>query len=117
MLYCLDVIQVKGHKLMSMRTLGYFTAKKLKDLEDIIKNNITDIWETIYTYAIIYKMPTNKLYADCYTSIYKAYKVIIPTPFDFFSVKYEEIKKENLPLEVKRCYTDLAIDEIIQEEE
>ena len=117
MLYCLDMIQFKGNKVLSARTFGYFTNKKLKDLENIVVNNITDIWETIYKYAIIFKMPTNTLYADCYTSIYKAYKVVIPEPFNWDKVTYEEIKKESLPIEIKRMYSDLAIEEIIQEEE
>lgn len=43
MLYGLDMIQFKQGSLQSMRTFGYFTKNKLNDLENIVRNNITDI--------------------------------------------------------------------------
>lgn len=118
MLYGLRTYEVKKNKVVSCASLGYFTNKKLHELENIVLNNTTDICETIYNYAVIYKLPTNQLYAGCYATIFKAYKVItLKKPYKYDDVRYEEIEKTKLPLDIRRRYTDLAIDEIIQEEE
>ena len=118
LLYGLKTFEVKKGTVVAATTLGYFTKTKLKELEEIVLNNTTDIHETIYNYAVIYKVPTNQLYAFCYTSVYKAYKVVVPQkPYKYSDVKYEEIDKTKLPLEVRQYFTDLAIEEIISEEE
>lgn len=118
MLYGLRTFQVKSNKVIGVATLGYFTNKKLHELEDIVINNTTDICETIYNYAVIYKVPTNQLYAGCYTSIYKAYKVVnLKKPYKYDEIRYEEIEKAKLPLDIRCRFSDLAIEEIIQEEE
>jgi len=118
MLYGLRTYQVKQNKIVASATLGYFTNKKLHELENIVLNNTTDICETIYNYAVIYKMPTNQLYAGCYTTIYKAYKVVsLKKPYKYDEIRYEEIEKTKLPLDIRCRYSDLAIEEIIQEEE
>lgn len=118
LLYGLKTFEVKKGTVVAATTLGYFTKTKLKELEEIVLNNTTDIHETIYNYAVIYKVPTNQLYAFCYTSIYKAYKAVVPQkPYKYNDVTYEEIDKSKLPLEVRQYFTDLAIEEIIPEED
>ena len=112
MLYGLDVIQIKKNQISNLRTLGYFTEDKLITLENIVKNNVTDIWETSYTYAVIYKVPENTLYYTWYRSIYKVFKVVIPEDKQYDAVKYEELNVEAIPNRIKDCYVDINVEEV-----
>lgn len=42
--------------------VGIFLEENLKDAINIIENNITDLYEGYYDFAVIEKIPINKLY-------------------------------------------------------
>ncbi len=54
-MYFLTTLQIKNENLINSRCVGYF--KNFKDAEDVIINNIADLNETIYNYAIIENIP------------------------------------------------------------
>ena len=124
MLYCLEMISVKDNKVYDSRIFGVFTKRKLNDLRNIIINNITDLWEFYYKYAIIYTIPENVLYCDCYESFFEAYKVSLPKEYleakekgfshkecdDIIKEKWNEVKyikkkKEEVPEYSLKRYT------------
>ncbi len=108
MLYGLQMFQVKNESVKDRWILGYFTKERLNDLENIVRNNITDIWETCYNYAVIFKVPENVLYFDSYKNIYKSFKVVVPEHLDL--VSYQEVEIDSLPQIVKEYFTSIDYD-------
>jgi len=59
-----------GWKFGTTRTIGYF--KFLEDAQHIVINNECDICETIYDYAIIEKIESDRLYPEViFQELYK----------------------------------------------
>lgn len=132
MLYILEMISVKDNKIYDTRDFGIFTEDSLNDLRNIIINNVTDIWECYYKYALIKKAPENILYVDCYYSPFELYEVVIPEEMlegrnkfnrnEITVEQYIQIEKENsqkiiykkvddIPSFIKDRYMNIPLEE------
>lgn len=127
MLYSLEMLSIKNNEIYDNRIFGVFTEDKLSTLRNIIINNVTDIWEFYYKYAVIFKVPENTLYIDCYASLFEVYKVVIPEQIIqaknltseqklaiekqyIDDVKFEKVHESEIPEYIKNRYKGLEED-------
>ena len=115
MLYYIQAIYYKNNEVKDTRIFGVFTEDKLNNARDIIKENITDLYEFYYEYIVIVKIPENCLYVDCYTELFEGYKVSLPVGVDWrdnaqcrehcHQIKFKQVELKELPEEIRKMYS------------
>lgn|SRR5690554_3614814 len=83
----------------SSRCVGYYD--NFKDADEVVKNNLGDIFETIYNYAVIEKVEAG-LYPACLERQF--YKIHVEND-DYRNVTYEPIDEP----ECVKCIVNFAI--------
>ena len=124
MLYYIEAIHYKENQVLDTRIFGVFTEDSLDKAREIVRENVSDLYEFYYRYMAIVKIPDNTLYVDCYRELFELYKVKLP-PHEtakeldekFKEIKFEKIDKSEAPEAVRRMYSwiDLATGEISTE--
>lgn len=124
-MYLLTAIHCKDGKILDTRYFGLYTEDQIDELRDIVINNVTDLWEFYYRYMAIVKIPENTLYVDIYRELFELYEVSLPKECygkstrevneilkeKFNEVKFNLVKKEDIPQYISQAYRGLILTE------